>query len=202
MTKYAFLPVPTQEMKDFASGLGCGGDKMLRNAFLSGIGKAMDRLGGGCLKGLSPNDVLYVICHGNRNGSNTIGVDRAEADNEAKLAKNPDAKTRPDMKVYYAPALVALLQKEGLPGTFENLHLAICGSATGASNAEGASFAQQVLGAMRLAGYSNVRVTGYFGEVETSGGNIIKRVTDPKDGVNKPFPITDDDKGKRFVTLG
>jgi hypothetical protein len=155
MATYIYLPIPTQEMKDFASKLNLGGEYTLNNCFLSGNGKAIARFFGGCLGSLKAWDELLVICHGAGGGSRFTGAQR-----EGQLKK------------YDPQALVRAMEKEGLTKSFINLKLLICGSGEATNAGVTNPFAERVCAEMKQLGYSNIRVTGYLGEVSTDGGKI------------------------------
>ena len=154
MTTWIYLPVPTQEMRDFASGLQLGGQFTLSNHFVSGKGKAISRFFGGCLDGVSPWDTLLLICHGATGGSRFTGAQRADG-----------------LKKYSPEELAAVIRKEGLTKSFIDLKLLVCGG--GLRTVKGDDpFAQRTCEALKGDGYSQIRVTGYLGDVSTSGGKI------------------------------
>ena len=158
MTTYIFLPIPTQEMKDFANKLGLPAQQLLHNFFVSGKGKGLTRaVGGGCLRALSPADTVNLICHGATGGSTLTGADRAGV-----------------LKAYTPAELAEVLEKEGLPKTFVNLKLLICGGAldTNPSAKGKPAFAKGCFDALKARGYGNIQVTGYCGDVSTDGGEI------------------------------
>lgn len=157
MTTYIFLPIPTQEMKDFATKLRLPPKQVLHNTFTSGIGKGFTRAFGGCLRALSPADTLNLICHGATGGSTKTGADRGGV-----------------LKTYTPERLAEVIEKEGLPKTFINLKLLICGGALDRNpSAKGKpAFAKGCFDALKARGYGNIQVTGYCGDVSTDGGTI------------------------------
>lgn len=157
MTIYIFLPVPTQEMKDFAIKLRLPPQQVLHNYFTSGMGKGIMRFFGGCLSSLSPADTLNLICHGATGGSTKTGADRNGV-----------------LKAYTPEQLAEVIMKEGLPKTFINLKLLICGGALdrNPSSRGKPAFAKGCFDALKARGYGNILVTGYCGDVSTDGGGI------------------------------
>lgn len=155
MTTWIFLPVPTQEMKNFASKLNLGPSRTLHNQFVSGAGKGITRFLGGCLNGVEPWDELLLICHGATGGAPFTGAQRSAH----------------DLKKYDPAGLAKVIQAEGLTKSFVNLKLLICGGGLHRKGTGGA-FAELTFQALRQAGYANVQVTGYLGDVATDGGKI------------------------------
>jgi hypothetical protein len=157
MTTWIYLPVPTQEMRDFASGLALGSQYTLSNYFVSGKGKAVTRFFGGCLGGVAAWDELLLICHGATGGSRFTGASRG-ANNE--------------LKKYSPDELAVVLRKEGLTKSFVDLKLLVCGGGLRPASGLDDPFAERVCAALKAEGYSQIRVTGYLGDVSTSGGKI------------------------------
>lgn len=155
MATYVFLPVPTQEMREFAAKLKLGKQQTLCNAFVSGKGKGVARFFSGCLSGVKPWDELLLICHGSGGGSNKTGADR-----DGKL------------KAYTPEELAAVIEKEGLTKSFTNLKLLVCGSAEKTALKGGETFGKRVCKALKQRGYNKIEVTGYRGLVSTDGGKI------------------------------
>src|ERR1700744_6226532 len=83
MAGYIYLPVNTEEMRNFAKSWREGQREkgkrpyeVLKN-FEEGFGKGLLRgIGLGVLRGLSGQDKLYVVCHGRGKGSSNIGAAR------------------------------------------------------------------------------------------------------------------------------
>jgi hypothetical protein len=164
MAKYAFVPIPPEEMLKFARALKLGQGAILSNAFVSGAGKAVSRFFGGCLRHLSAKDMLFVVVHGSGGGSRKVGAERNGV-----------------MKVYSPEQLADVLQKEGLTRSFVDLRLAVCGSAENKALAGLPSFAERLGAELVGAGYSNIKVMGYKGLVSpTTGGVDVLRAG--KDG--------------------
>ena len=165
MTTYIYLPIATQEMKNFASKLNLGSKYTLSNYFLSGNGKAVTRFFGGCLRSLAAWDELLVICHGSTGGSRFTGVDRNGS-----------------LKKYDPKQLVRAIEKEGLTKSFIDLKLLICGSGLSPKKRENGTdivlaepFAKRVCDELKNSHYSNIRVTGYLGNVATDGKITVLR---------------------------
>ncbi len=157
MTTWIYLPVPSQEMRGFANDMKLGDRYTLSNYFASGKGKAITRFFGGCLGGVAPWDELLLICHGAALGSRLTGADRDDGSE----------------KTYTPAALAAVIEKEGLSKAFVDLKLLICGSAVRPATGVDDPFAMRVCSAMKASGYSNLRVTGYLGNVTTDNGKIL-----------------------------
>lgn len=155
MTTWIYLPVPTQEMKDFASGLGLGAQYTLSNHFVSGKGKAFSRFFGGCLGGVAAWDELLLICHGATGGSKFTGAQRSDG-----------------LKKYAPDELARVIQKEGLTKSFINLKLLVCGGGLKPAGGAVDPFAERTCAALKADGFSKIEVTGYRGDVSTTGGKI------------------------------
>ena len=156
MTTWIYLPVPTQEMRDFAIGLNLGSQYTLSNYFVSGKGKAITRFFGGCLGGVSAWDELLLICHGATGGSKFTGATR----DDNKLKK------------YSPEELAGVIRKEGLAKSFIDLKLLVCGGGLRPRGGVDDPFAERLCDALKAEGYSQIRVTGYLGDVSTSGGKV------------------------------
>ena len=156
MTTWIYLPVPTQEMRDFASGLQLGAQYTLSNYFVSGKGKAITRFFGGCLDGVSPWDTLLLICHGATGGSRFTGATRGDG----------------LLKKYSPEELATVIRKEGLTKSFIDLKLLVCGGGLRPAKGTDDPFAERTCAALKADGYSQIRVTGYLGDVSTSGGKV------------------------------
>jgi hypothetical protein len=155
MTTYIYLPIPTQEMKDCASALNLGSKYTLSNLFLSGSGKAVARYFGGCLGSLNNWDELLLISHGATGGAPFAGARRGAA-----------------LKMYDPEQLANAIEKEGLPKSFIDLKLLVCGGGLSPRVGGTEPFAKRVCAALKASGYSNLKVTGYLGNVATTGGKI------------------------------
>ncbi len=147
MPSHIYLPVPTpglqkialdlqSKMNDLAAG-SCGA--ALRNASDKGRMKGIRRaFGGGCLRGVGNDDVLYVVIH----GTGAIGMERVGADRNtaSEGVERPDNLMRPlgapDLvdnnpsvwKTYTAESLAKNLKDEGLPVGHKLIELLACGA--------------------------------------------------------------------------
>ncbi len=89
------------------------------------------------------------------------------------------------------------ISKEGLPKTFVNLHLLVCGSANNSGLPPGTMpFGQRVCNELKALGYTNICVTGYTGGVSTDGGSITVLRSGTQGG--KYYPGTDADSFRQF----
>lgn len=155
MATYIYLPIPTQEMRDFASKLKLGRQNTLCNYFVSGRGKAITRFISGCLSGVKPWDTLLLICHGSDGGSTKTGAKRDGI-----------------LKAYTPDQLARTIDKEDLTKSFIDLKLLVCGSAETTALKGGDSFGKRVCAAMKDRDYKKIQVTGYLGLVSTDGGKV------------------------------
>lgn len=185
MTEYIFLPVPTAEMQDLAQsmldarhGSPLPVPALLRNYFAEGAGKGIVRwLGKGCLRGVGGNDKLYLLLHGTGTpGSRVVGANRNHG--IAGAAKRYK---------HYTPVEIAeLLEAEGLTKSFGDLVLLCCGAGLegGDDPAYAKSFGERVYDAMLVAGYPNITVTAYQGNVKPGAGHdfVVDRIMPGTDG--------------------
>ena len=155
MATYIYLPIATQEMRDFAAKLNLGSQYTLSNYFLAGKGKGIARFFAGCLSGVKPWDELLVICHGSGGGSNRTGVTRNGT-----------------LKAYTPDQLAKVIESEGLTKAFIDLKLLVCGSAENSALNGADPFGKRVCAAMKDRDYNRIQVTGYRGLVSTDGGKI------------------------------
>lgn len=167
MATYAYLPVPTNEMRDFALRLRLPPQNILSNRFIKGYGKALARMADGCLGKLTADDRLLLVCHGLERGSKTTGADRGD-------------KQHPDWKVYTPAHLARAIEKEGLTKSFVDLRLLVCGSALPPEGE--APFAKRLCDELTQRGYANILVTGYKGKVSTDNGKIEVARNGPQGG--------------------
>lgn len=171
MPQYVFLPVPTKEMKSLADSLvkTCQPTAQLvvvRNYFDSGIGKGfLRRIGQGCLTGVTATSTLYVFLHGaGEANSSKIGARRgATLDHDRGM----EVWKGGTLKAYTMDRIADVLQGEGLPTDFVNLHLLTCGSGLRGNkgNATDAPLAERLHAILRQRGFASVTVTGYTGDV-------------------------------------
>jgi hypothetical protein len=175
MAGYIYLPVNTEEMRNFAKDWREGQREkgkrpyeVLKN-FESGFGKGLVRgIGLGVLRGLSAQDKLYVVCHGLPTGSRATAAARGAA----KIRNGPIIRWEGGTyKVYKPDELAAVMEKEGLLKSFVDVRLFVCGSAV-VPQGEAKSFAEKVFDAMKAIGYNHIAVTGYLGSV---GGQYGRR---------------------------
>jgi hypothetical protein len=155
MATYIYLPIPTQEFREYARKLEQPPQNTLCNPFLSGKGKAIARFFSGCLSGVKPWDELLLISHGNTTGSNTTAGKRGNS-----------------TKVYTPVQLARAIEEEGLTKSHITLKLLVCGSARNEGLQGGDPFGKRVCAAMKDRGYNKIEVTGYHGNVSTDGGKI------------------------------
>jgi hypothetical protein len=173
MAGYIYLPVNTEEMRDFARDWREGQREkgkrpyeVLKN-FEEGFGKGLLRgIGLGVLRGLSAQDKLYVVCHGLAEGSNVVAAARG-----AKKVWNGGLSSWKGgtFKIYRPAELAAVMEKEGLLKSFVDLRLFVCGSAV-VPDGQAKSFAEKVFDAMKAIGYNHIAVTGYLGTVGSQYG--------------------------------
>ncbi|HET9646440.1 MAG TPA: hypothetical protein VFP68_24475 [Burkholderiaceae bacterium] len=121
-------------------------------------------LGLGVLKKVTAADKVYIVCHGNPNGSRNIGANRGATRQSSAGIDQWEGGT---LKQYDAAGLANLLNREGLPLQFIDLRVFACGSGV-VPDGSAESFAQGLAQAMRALGYRSIRVTGYLGAVRSS----------------------------------
>jgi hypothetical protein len=170
MAEYIYLPVPTAEMVRLADDIirakvraGKPAPGVLRNHFVSGIGKGLMHLFQGCLRMVHQNDTVYVLLHGaGVAGSREVGAERDGV-----------------WKAYTPDQLAGTVEKEGLPKNVVDLHLLSCGSGLeGGDNPEFRdSFVARLSRALKARGYGRIRVTGYLGAVRAGAGDGIRVAT-------------------------
>lgn len=171
MPGYIYLPVPTQEMLDFArdwtEGQRAKGKTpytVVHNRYVSGLMKGLMRhTGHGVLRNIAATDKLYILAHGAATGSKRIGGWRG---------MHFDAGTNDweggTLKGYTADQMARALEGEGLIKSFVDLRVFACGSGLvpPPKSGETQSFAERLRTALRGRGYNHVAVTGYLGSVK------------------------------------
>jgi len=170
MAGYIYLPVNTEEMRNFAKDWQEGqrdrgkvAYKILKN-FESGWRKGFVRdIGRGVLRGLTAQDKLYVLIHGSEHGSSRVGAARGAT----KSAGPIETWEGGTLKTYTPDQLAAVVEKEGLLKSFVDLRLFVCGSAL-IPLAQTKSFAERFALSMGALGYNHLQVTGYLGSVKSS----------------------------------
>src|SRR5262245_23861660 len=116
MAGYIYLPVPTQEMLDFAHDWQQGQIekgktpyKILHNYEAGRLKGFLRNIGRGVLRNVVATDKLYVLAHGAANGSRRIGAERGGA----KVLEAGVEKWEGGVMKSYTPAeLAAVIQKE------------------------------------------------------------------------------------------
>jgi hypothetical protein len=186
MPGYIYLPVPTQEMLNFADQFrdsqntqGKERYSILHN-YESGWRKGFTRaIGLGVLRNVAAKDKLYVISHGATMGSRFTGARRG-AEQQGNEWKGGEYKK-------YSPAQLAqVIHKEGLTTSFVRLYLFICGSGLVPAN-QAKSFAEGLATELGGLGYGHIRVVGYLGEVSADKGFGVLRSTGPRGGGYYPL---------------
>ena len=181
MAEFIFLPVPTPEMAEMARDICDARTKarlaaptVLRNYFDAGAGKGFLRaIGKGCLRGLGGGDTLWLVLHGaGVAGSRVVGADRSKVKQGKLWQAGPGGEK---MKKYGTEDVARVLEAEGLPKGFVDLHMLTCGS--GLQGGDRPQYvrpiAQRVHEALRARGYDRVRVTGYTGDIRAGAGNCF-----------------------------
>src|SRR4051812_10893045 len=127
MAGYIYLPVPTQEMLDFATDWQDGQrrkDKVpytvlynyvkgWRKGFVRGIGR-------GVLRNVNNTDKLYVLAHGAALGSRRIGAERGA---HRVIERGVPGWDGGAMKSYTTGELAKVMEAEGLRKTFIDLRV-------------------------------------------------------------------------------
>lgn len=174
MASYIFLPVPSGEMLARAADVveTCRNTTrltLLRNLFVQGKGKGLMRhLGLGCLKGVREADTLYILMHGRGEANSTrIGAARG---GRMEHQRGLEQWVGGAMKAYTMDQITAVLEGEGLSKTFVDLHLLTCGSGLvgNQGNDTDRALASRLRTTMVNAGYRQIMVTGYQGDVCTN----------------------------------
>lgn len=171
MAGYIYLPIPTQEMLNFAADWRQGQtDKgktpctVLHN-YESGWRKGfMRKVGLGVLRNIAASDKLYVLAHGSSRGSRKIGARRGA---QKGLDRGVERWTGGTMKAYTPDELAEVIQKEGLLTSFVDLRVFACGSGL-VPEGETRAFSEQLCESLVALGYNLIQVTGYAGAVRTS----------------------------------
>jgi hypothetical protein len=169
MAGYIFLPVDTQEMREFAENWQEGQRRNGKSPYtlLCNSSSRLQRATyGGALRMLTRADKLYVLAHGGEMGSRRIGARRG-----AQRGGGPvPSWTGGELKTYTPEQLAALMVNEGLPWNIVDVRLFICGSGLGptVNGVPYRPFAERFRDEMLMRGYSDIRVTGYLGSVRSS----------------------------------
>ena len=143
----------------------------------------MRAIGLGCLRAVGARDTIYLLLHGTGDVcSREVGVDRAKV-------LLPDGQWgRPAgvaaIKKAYTPTDIArVLEAEGLPRDFQDLHLLTCGSGLEGLRDKSSkdwqpddekfrkSYAKRVYDILKARGYRFIHVTGYLGDVSLGVGD-------------------------------
>ena len=185
MPHYIFNAIPTDESTELCESLidTCKSTaklSILRNTFASGKGKAFIRsIGLGCLRDCKDTDYVYILMHGSGyGGSSNVGVSRGAKKEYKRGLPVWEGGT---LKAYNVTSLARALSKEGLPKSFQHLHLLTCGSGFAGDeethpNHKGgpvppevmAPLAKRLKDALVALGYGHILVTGYKGDISVN----------------------------------
>lgn len=171
MAKYIYLPVVSAEMMRMANDMVQGHRKegealsILHNPFSQGAMKGVARsVGVRCLSRVREGDTVYIFCHGAAvPGSRRIGAARQVVHKGGNRWEEVEGTT----KSYTQSELARLVEAEGLPKIYVDLHLLTCGSGlTGGDNPMlQRSLADRFHDELLVRGYARVQVTGYLGNI-------------------------------------
>ncbi|WP_444941281.1 hypothetical protein ACJJI3_01690 [Microbulbifer sp. ZKSA004] len=180
MAKYIYLPVNSEEMLEFAENMASAWsipkNHILANKVTSGIGKSMYRWIDKCLSSLKSGDTLYIVSHGTGAGDGEqIGAQRNNGKNKQTkvFERGVESWQGGEWKTYTPTQLAATLVKEGLPGSFVDLHLCACGS--GYDGERLRPWAQRLREAMATT-HTSLEVTGYLGWFDATGSSVKIKV--------------------------